>query len=143
MRLLSYLFLGLTMTCLASQPAMAQENGESLLNEAVELKLDAKTPRDLDKVADLCEEAIEAGLEEKSLSTATQLWASACLEHAKNLSRQVFSPRPDRRWKFQRQQALDTFLGGWMGAQQGRVRLFATGQNHPLQPAALGAFQFI
>jgi tetratricopeptide (TPR) repeat protein len=92
---------------LASSFVMAQENGESLLDEAVELKLEAKSPRDLDKVADLCEEAIEKGLAEDSLETARKLWASACLEHAELLARRVFSPTPDPRWKFLRQQALE------------------------------------
>ncbi|MGI9516319.1 MAG: tetratricopeptide repeat protein [Pirellulaceae bacterium] len=91
-------------------PALvAQESteGEGLLDEAVELKLSASTPREFDEIADLCEEAIDKGLEEESLETARQLWASACFEHADLLSEQVFTPRPDRRWKFLRQQALE------------------------------------
>lgn len=98
---------GLALGSPGLQSARAQENGEALLDEAVEKKLDAKTPRDLDKVADLCEEAIEKGLEDDSLATAKKLWASACFEHAKILSRRIFRTPPDTRWKFLRQQALE------------------------------------
>ncbi len=109
MRWMTTLFIGLAMTLggLAMQTALAQESGETLLDEAVQKKLDAKTPRDMDKVADLCEEAIEQGLEEESLATARKLWASACFEHAELLAKRVFSPTPDTRWKFLRQQALE------------------------------------
>ena len=37
-----------------------------MVDEAVDLKLEAETPRDLDKIADLCEEAIEKGIKELS-----------------------------------------------------------------------------
>ena len=108
MRWNRYRVFVLTLFMLSAPPAIAQEKeGEDLLDEAVELKLDARTPRDLDKVADLCEEALEKGLEDNSIKTARQLWASACFEHAEILSRKIFTPRPDPRWKFQRQQALE------------------------------------
>ena len=40
---------GLAFGNLAVPPVLAQEDGESLLDEAVEKKLEAKTPRDLDR----------------------------------------------------------------------------------------------
>ena len=54
MRSLKTLFT-LSLVSLLWTPALsAQENeGESLLDEAVELKLSASTPRDFDRVADL------------------------------------------------------------------------------------------
>lgn len=108
MRWFNYLVVGLAFCFLASPTAtQAQEDGEAILDEAVDLKLEAQTPRELDKVADLCEEAIEKGLEEDSLKTARQLWASVNLQHAEILAKRVFSPRPDTRWKFLRQQALE------------------------------------
>ena len=107
MHCLKYLLTGLMLLLVTTQSAIAQENGESILDEAVEAKLEAKSPRDLDKIADMCEEAIEKGLEDSSLETAKKLWASCCFEHAELLSQRVFSPSPDRRWKFLRQQALE------------------------------------
>ncbi len=107
MRWISYLFLGIVFGLLAIQPTLiqAQEDGEALLDKAVDLKLEAKTPRDMDKIADLCEEAIEKGLENDE--TAKKLWASVNIEHARLLARKVFTPTPDTRWKFLRQQALE------------------------------------
>ena len=84
-----------------------EDDGEALLDEAMALKLDANSARDFDKIADLCEEAIDKGLEEGSISMAKKLWASTNLEHAKVLSAEIMSPSRDRRWKFKRQQAID------------------------------------
>lgn len=102
----SVVVMTLAFGCLVCQALQAQE-GEPLLDQAVEKKLDAKTPRDLDKVADLCEEAIEKGLSDDSLKTAQDLWASANFEHAQMLAKRIFKSPPDPRWKFLRQQALD------------------------------------
>ena len=107
MRWFNFLIVGLAFCCVANLPtlAQAQDDGEALLDKAVDMKLEAKTPRDLDKIADLCEEAIEKGLENDS--TAKKLWASVNIQHAELLAAKVFTPRPDTRWKFLRQQALE------------------------------------
>lgn len=102
----SVVVMTLAFGCLACQALQAQE-GEPLLDQAVDKKLDAKTPRDLDKVADLCEEAIEKGLSDESLKTAQNLWASANFQHAQMLAKRIFRSPPDPRWKFLRQQALE------------------------------------
>ena len=109
MRCFKFLLVGFVLAFLAtsSGQSFAQEGGEELLDQAVEKKLDAKTTRDLDKIADLCEEAIEKGLSDDSLKTAQQLWASVNYKHAGMLAKKVFTPRPDTRWKFLRQQALE------------------------------------
>ncbi len=81
--------------------------GESKLDEAVKLRVEAKTPTDFEKIGDLCEEAIEAGLSEESAATAKQMWAAALLNYAENYAERVFAMPRDTRWKFLRQQALD------------------------------------
>ena len=102
----SVVTMGLAFGCLGLQPVSAQD-GEPLLDQAIEKKLEAKTPRDFDKVADLCEEAIEKGLSDDSLKTAEGLWASANYKHAQLLAERIFRSPPDPRWKFLRQQALE------------------------------------
>ena len=102
----SVVIMGLAFGCLGIQPVSAQE-GEPLLDQAIEKKLEAKTPRDFDKVADLCEDAIEKGLSDESLKTAEGLWASANYKHAQLLAERIFRSPPDPRWKFLRQQALE------------------------------------
>ncbi len=103
-------FGGLLLAWIVSAaPAIAQDSqddGEDLLDEAIQLQLEADTPRDYDKIADLCEEAIDAGLSDESTATAKQMWASACLEYAQSHAERVFSTPQDPRWQFLRQQAL-------------------------------------
>jgi tetratricopeptide (TPR) repeat protein len=81
--------------------------GEAKLDEAIKLRVDARSPADFEKIGDLCEEAIEAGLSEESAATAKQMWAAALLNYAENYAERVFATPPDSRWKFLRQQALD------------------------------------
>ena len=58
----SSLLAGLVVLLLTSSITIAQEKkeGQPLLDQATELKLNAKSFDDLEKVADLCEEAIRA-----------------------------------------------------------------------------------
>ncbi len=105
----SVLTCALVMWLAASSTSLAQDNqdGENLLDEAIQVKLEASSDRDYDKVADLCEEAIEAGLSDESLTAARQMWASACLEYARLHAQRVFTLPQDRRWQLLRQQALE------------------------------------
>ncbi len=92
-----------------AQTAVCQDTGEDDLDAATELLLKKQlTTRDFDKVADLCESAIEKGLEPNSEDTAKQMWASALYEHAALSSKKVIDQfPPDRRWQFIRQQAMN------------------------------------
>jgi tetratricopeptide (TPR) repeat protein len=81
-------------------------DGSELLGQATELRMTASSTRDLDRVADLCEDAIAAGLDSESEELARQLWASALHEAATVLSDRVLGAELDRRWQFYRQQSL-------------------------------------
>ena len=85
----------------------AQNDGEADLEEAFDLKISAKSTRDLDKVASLCESAIEKGLDEEGVAEAKQLWTAAWYEYADQLGKQIFVPgQQDRRWRVYRREAL-------------------------------------
>ena len=68
-----------------SSPAGATQEapgGQSKLDEATALKLNAATPADLGKVIELCEQALEAGLDEGSTRLAKQLIAASAFQRA-------------------------------------------------------------
>ena len=103
----------LFLTCslvLGQPPAAAQSSaGDATLDEAFSMKLSAKSTRDLDKVVDACEKAIEEGLDEEGEEQAKQLAAAALYEHAEQLSLPILVPagtERDRRWQVFRRQAL-------------------------------------
>ena len=90
-------------------PAAAAQSsaGDETLDEAFSMKLSAKSTRDLDKVVDTCEKAIEEGLDDEGLEQAKQLAAAALFEHAEQLARPILVPNGrDRRWQVYRRQAL-------------------------------------
>lgn len=83
------------------------DDGQEDLDKALELKLNAENMRDLDKVVELCQSAIEKGLDKEQTAFAKQLWASTLFEHATRLSRPILEQTPpDHRWQVLRQQAL-------------------------------------
>jgi len=85
----------------------AQNEGDADLEEAFNLKISATSTRDLDKVAGLCESAIEKGLDEEGIAEAQQLWTSAWYEYADQMGKQIFIPgQQDRRWRVYRREAL-------------------------------------
>ena len=79
------------------------------LDKAFDLKISSKSTRDLDKVARLCEQAIEKGLNEAGEEQAKVLAKTAYFEHAKQLSARILPSsfaKPDPRWKPLRREAL-------------------------------------
>lgn len=108
--LVSILMLMLTASLVFGQPpaAAAQSSaGDETLDEAFSMKLSAKSTRDLDKVVDACEKAIEEGLDEEGEEQAKQLAAAALIEHAEQLAVPILAPNGrDRRWQVYRRQAL-------------------------------------
>ena len=79
------------------------------LDKAFDLKISSKSTRDLDKVARLCEQAIEKGLNEAGEEQAKVLAKTAYYEHAKQLSTRILPGlrgRRDPRWKPLRREAL-------------------------------------
>lgn len=64
--------------------AMAQDAGQPKLDEATAKKLSASTPEELSKVIELCEQAIEAGLDEVGTEIAKNMLAGSYLQRAQS-----------------------------------------------------------
>ncbi len=74
----------LALVALPSQ-AFCQNEGQSKLDEATDKKIEAKSPADLGKVIELCQEAIDEGLDEGNEQLARQLLAASALQRAQML----------------------------------------------------------
>ena len=83
-----------------------QEDGQEDLDKALELSQKAKTTRDLDKVADLLDSALEKKLDDESRQLATSLLKSTLANHVKKYTDQIFKIPRDTRWRFFRREAL-------------------------------------
>ncbi|MEZ6118942.1 MAG: tetratricopeptide repeat protein [Pirellulaceae bacterium] len=85
---------------LAQEAAEATEyEGQAIFDRAVLQKLDARSMNDLEKVVDLCEDALIKGLDEENKAAARQLLTATLFEHASKLSQLIFDQRPpDARW---------------------------------------------
>ncbi len=69
----------------ASGIAHAQDPGQAKLDEATEKKLTAESPADLSKVIELCEQAIDLGLDEVGSQMAKSMLAAAALQRAQHM----------------------------------------------------------
>ncbi len=69
--------------------AWAQNEGQAKLDEAAELKLDAKTPDQLAQVIELCEQAIEQGLDDGNKQLANQILAATALQRVQMMVQQL------------------------------------------------------
>ncbi|MEM9412457.1 MAG: tetratricopeptide repeat protein [Planctomycetota bacterium] len=84
-----------------------ESDGQPDLDEAFELKLTASSTRDLDRIGDLCESAIEKGLNPESEAQAKALWSSVLFNHAKQLNRRIApNNKLSTRWRWLRSQAI-------------------------------------
>ena len=68
----------------------AKEDGQADLDRAMEAKLSARNPRDLNTVIRLCETALDKELSEKSKGFAKQLLASSLLERGSDICDMLF-----------------------------------------------------
>lgn len=79
--------------CFSSAPmttsAWADNEGLDKLDQATELKLGASSPADLGKVIELCEEALELGLDDGNAALANQVLAASALQRAQMLWQQL------------------------------------------------------
>lgn len=92
-----------------AQPQQAQpQPGREDLDAATTLQLTANTPRDLQKVAQLCESALKKGLSADDQQFAKMLLASSSLQYAEVMSRQALSTPPSPRWQVLRQVAMQS-----------------------------------
>lgn len=100
---LSLLFLGFV----AIVPAQGQNEGLSDLDRATETKLTAQTLVDWGQVIQLCESALEKGLDEGNSEFAQQLLASTCIDRGTEIAKGIFrSGRPHPNWPSYRNLAL-------------------------------------
>ncbi len=72
----------------------ADNEGASLLDEAIEIKLTAQSLPELGKVIDLAQKAIDAGLDEENTEFAEGLLVSALMQRANGLGAAIFKASP-------------------------------------------------
>jgi tetratricopeptide (TPR) repeat protein len=78
-------FLTTALVGLGARPAFAEGNGQEELDEALRVKVTAENLRDLNKVVELLETAIEEGLDVENSDFAEQLLVESLMERAAQL----------------------------------------------------------
>jgi tetratricopeptide (TPR) repeat protein len=90
----------LLLASLLAAPAAAAEDGQELLNDAINAKLEIDEIDDFAKVLDLCKKAIEQGLDEGSKKFADDLYTGTLIDRAAMLSAAVVdADQPDANWR--------------------------------------------
>lgn len=91
----------------AKKPAKKKEDGTPDLLEAYDLKIEYRNTRDLDRILQLCEEALSKELSEKDRSDAIDFLAECTVEFAQAFADQVFRKGDmDVRWQYYRSLAV-------------------------------------
>lgn len=86
---------------------LADNKGQADLDKAIELQLRAQTLADFENVADLCEQALDKGLDDENKKFARELLASTLLEHARRLASTILEQQaPNPRWPAIRNNAV-------------------------------------
>jgi tetratricopeptide (TPR) repeat protein len=75
--------------------AAAEKEGQTDLDKAIELKLSAESPAEWGAVIDLCQSALEKGLEEENEEFCKQLLSSTLLQRAEIITNRLFSNPED------------------------------------------------
>jgi len=78
---------------LAAGTARAADEGQPLLQEAMEVKLSAESLADLNQVIKLCQDAIDKGLAEEDVKFANELLASTLSQRAELVCHELFERR--------------------------------------------------
>lgn len=92
---------------LFAMPVRAESEGQADLDQATELQVTAKSLADLEKVARLCESALQKGLDEANTEFANKLMTATLFQHASRLCGPILEQSPpDRRWPVLRQFAM-------------------------------------
>lgn len=87
--------------------AWADSPGQDDLDKATDAKLRARTLRDLGEVIDLCQSALNKGLDKQAEAFARQMLASTLIQRGLVTARGIFeNPRPDPAWPKIREVAL-------------------------------------
>jgi len=88
------------LAALLAAPAMAAEDGQDLLNDAINAKLEIDEIDDFAKVLDLCKKAIEQGLDEGSKKFADDLYTGTLIDRAAMLTGAIVdADEPDQNWR--------------------------------------------
>ncbi|QDV24373.1 tetratricopeptide repeat protein [Aureliella helgolandensis] len=89
MRLRTSAFVWLFLVLLAPSHLRAENEGVEKLDQATDAKIGAQSPADLGKVIELCEQAIELGLDEPNAKLANQILAASAFQRAQLLWQQL------------------------------------------------------
>ncbi len=100
------LVLGMVLGWMATVAAGANE-GQADLDQATQLKLEAKTLTDLGEVIRLCESALRKGLDAENRVLANQLLVATLIQRGSQVARMIFADRTDAKWTEYRQRALE------------------------------------
>lgn len=84
----------------------ATQDGTEDFEKATALKVNARRPLDFDRVVQLCESALEKGLDPASAEFCRRMMLDALLEYARQASNRILVPNPDTRWRFMRGESL-------------------------------------
>ena len=94
------------MSLLAVATAAVAQEGQADLDKATDLKLQAKSLRDLQQVIQLCESALKKGLDADSKQFAEELLAATRFQRAERIAEAIEHSRPSRQWNALRRMAL-------------------------------------
>ena len=89
MRLRTSAYVWLFLVLLAPSHLRAENEGVEKLDQATDAKIGAQSPADLGKVIELCEQAIELGLDEPNAKLANQILAASAFQRAQLLWQQL------------------------------------------------------
>ena len=106
---LRIIVFGVVLLCLPALVYSQGGEGNDDLDKAFDLKVSARSGKELDQVVKLCESAIQKGLDEDEENNAKEMAASALFEHAEQLYFRIAPQDPsrkDRRWRILRSQAM-------------------------------------
>ncbi len=94
MRMPSLLVAGLLFGLLLAPPARAENEGRPDLDQAIEAKLGAETLVQLGKVIELCESALEKGLDDANTEFCKKLLSATLYQRAEAISSTLFDGTP-------------------------------------------------
>ncbi len=139
--------------CLTVPSGAAEESsGQEDLDRATLVKLSAKSMSDLETAIELCESALQKGVDAGNESYAKELLTATLYEHAARLSRLIFEQRPiDPRWPRIRQLAMKDLqraleVDSEMASVQlliGRLQSLPGGDDDRAQEAAAAAVELL
>jgi tetratricopeptide (TPR) repeat protein len=86
----SFLMCTFVAALVGARFTLAAEDGQELLNKATDLKLAAENVADLNKVVELCQEAIKLGLDEDDAKFANGMLASTLTQRGELICRELF-----------------------------------------------------